>query len=28
LLFREELDALVTAPVNKQTIIRAGYKNF
>jgi len=26
--FREELDALVTAPVNKETIIRAGYKNF
>jgi 4-phospho-D-threonate 3-dehydrogenase / 4-phospho-D-erythronate 3-dehydrogenase len=26
--FRSELDALVTAPVNKEAIIRAGYKNF
>jgi 4-hydroxythreonine-4-phosphate dehydrogenase len=26
--FRGELDALVTAPVNKEAIIRAGYKNF
>src|SRR5712671_4695017 len=26
--FRGELDALVTAPVNKASIIRAGYKNF
>lgn len=26
--FHGELDALVTAPVNKETIIRAGYKNF
>jgi 4-hydroxythreonine-4-phosphate dehydrogenase len=25
---RRELDALVTAPVNKESIIRAGYKNF
>ncbi len=25
---RGELDALVTAPVNKESIIRAGYKNF
>jgi 4-hydroxythreonine-4-phosphate dehydrogenase len=25
---RKELDALVTAPVNKESIIRAGYKNF
>jgi 4-hydroxythreonine-4-phosphate dehydrogenase len=26
--FREELDALVTAPVNKESIIRAGYNHF
>jgi 4-hydroxythreonine-4-phosphate dehydrogenase len=25
---RRELDALVTAPVNKESIVRAGYKNF